>query len=261
MNAPTFAPFSATPLTRWGGDVAALHHWAVPLAVDQATELASAQLLSPDETARAARFHFPVDRRRYVVARAALRLLLALHLDRPAQAIQFTYGLHGKPVLSGTEGGRPHFNLTHSGDLAVMAVTSLGPVGVDVEVCRPVSDFRELAARFFAAEERALLESLDDRVALEAFFLCWTRKEAVLKALGTGLSTDLGQVVVTCRPGVAARVVRVPGATTPGWTLVHLTPSATAVGASAVAGPVTEITATTATPGALLAAASAQGLS
>ncbi len=207
------------------------------------------------------RFHFPADRRRYVVTRAALRLLLAFHLDRPARAIRFTYGSHGKPILSGTDEGSPHFNLTHSGDLAVIAVTGLGPVGVDVEVCRPINDFRGLAARFFAAEEQALLESLDDTAALEAFFLCWTRKEAVLKALGTGLSTGLEQVVVTCRPGMAARMVSVPGRTAQWWTLVHLTPSTNAVGASAVAEPVTEVTATTVAPGALLTAASERGLS
>ncbi|MFO1432607.1 MAG: 4'-phosphopantetheinyl transferase superfamily protein [Candidatus Competibacteraceae bacterium] len=196
MKAPAFATFSVVPLAPLWRERTALHHWAVPLAVERAVELVSTQLLSLDELARAARFHFPVDRGRYTVARAALRLLLGLYLEQPARTLQFSYGPYGKPDLSIAEGGNLHFNLTHSGDLAVIAITGLGAVGVDVEVCRSVSDFRGLAARFLAAEEQVLLELPDEAAALKAFFLCWTRKEAVLKALGTGLATDPEQVVV-----------------------------------------------------------------
>ena len=260
MNAPAFAPFSVAPLASLWRERTALHHWAVPLAVERAVELVSTQFLSPDERARAARFHFPVDRCRYTVARAALRLLLALHLDQPARALQFSYGPYGKPALDTAAGDNLHFNLTHSADLAVMAITGLGAVGVDVEVCRPVSDFRGLVARFFAAEEQVLLESLDDTAALQAFFLGWTRKEAVLKALGTGLSTDPQQVVVSCHPARAAQVVRVPGVPARWWTLVPLMPLAGVVGASAIMGPVTTVTATTVTFKALLAAANERDL-
>ena len=261
MNAPAFAPFSVAPLAPLWRERTALHHWAVPLAVDRAVELTSTQLLSGDEVARATRFHFPVDRRRYTVARAALRLLLALRLDQPARTLQFSYGSHGKPILGIAEEDNLHFNLAHSGDLAVIATTGLGAVGVDVEVCRPISEFRGLVARFFAPEEQVIFESLDDTTALQAFFLGWTRKEAVLKALGTGLATDTKQVVVSCHPEEAAKIIRVPGAPAHGWTLVHLMPGESVVGASAIMEPVaTTVTATTVTLEALLAAAQQRDL-
>ena len=162
------------------GDV---HVWYVDLAVEAETQRRLAAGLSEDEGARAARFVFARDTRRFVVARSALRALLAGYLDVTAAALAFAYGPHGKPAL---DGGRAvlGFNLSHSGEVAVVAVGWDRALGVDVELWRPLPDLVALAARSFAPRELAVLDALPETERPEAFFRCWTRKEAFIKATG-----------------------------------------------------------------------------
>src|SRR5262249_23128168 len=146
-------------------------------------------LLSPEERERADRFHFARDRDRFVIAHAVLRQILALYLQSQPELIQFVQQKHGKPELAPESNPLGlTFNLSHSGEVALVAVAAHMQLGVDVELMR--SDFggEEIAERFFSRPEVEKLRLLAAHQRTRAFFQCWTRKEAYLKARGEGLS-------------------------------------------------------------------------
>ena len=153
------------------------------LAVDDAT---LTHLLGADERARADRFRFPRDRRRFVVRRARLRQVLAAWVGRAPEALTFTENSHGKPIL--VDG--PPFSLSHSADMMMLAIGD-AEVGCDLEWIDPALDWPPLAETFFTPAERAALAALPPEAARRAFFACWARKEAFVKALGLGLSYPL----------------------------------------------------------------------
>jgi 4'-phosphopantetheinyl transferase len=163
--------------------------------------------LSPEETARADRFRFPRHRRAFVLGRAALRALVASYLDMDAADVSFVYGPQGKPALENSDACSLRFNASNSGDLAAYAFTRGCDIGVDVEQHRALADLENIARRFFSPEETAELLDLAPGEKTAAFFRCWTRKEAYIKALGGGLSIPLDSFRVTLRPGDAARLV------------------------------------------------------
>jgi 4'-phosphopantetheinyl transferase len=167
------------------------------------------RLLAPDEQLRADRFHFEIDRQRFSVARGGLRTILSRYVRARPEKIQFAYDAHGKPRLVPSQPTNPlKFNLAHSGGIALCAVTRLGDIGVDVERIRPEFAGEDIARRFFSASEVARLEQLPAETRQTAFFNCWTRKEAFLKATGVGLSLPLDQFDVTLAPGEPAALVR-----------------------------------------------------
>ena len=216
--------------------------WAIPLDVPPECLAASWQPLSEDERERAQRFHHDRHRRRYVVARSALRQLLGRCLDEDPQQIEFCYGLRGKPALDPRWiASSLEFNLTHSGELALVALTVQRPLGVDVERVQGVRDYQGLAERFFAMEENQLLASLPTDARVAAFFRCWTRKEAILKATGSGLATPLDQVAVTIAEGDPPRVLRADFHPADRWKLAHLEPATGYVGAVALQGELGDI--------------------
>lgn len=148
--------------------------------------------LSADERERADRYHRLVDRNRFIAARLHLRRLLGSFLDAAAADIKFVSGAHGKPQLADqflSEDIR--FNLAHSEEMAVFAIAFGSDVGVDVEHIRPNVRYREIARRMFAPGESAQLDALNDEEAMAAFYRCWTRKEAYVKATGAGLTLAL----------------------------------------------------------------------
>ncbi len=147
-------------------------------------------LLSATERAKAGRFHFERDARRYRASHTALRQLLAQVTGQPARVLSFVEGPFGKPRLRGE--GQPHFNMSHSGDWALIGLCADAPIGVDIEVPRAMSDLESLAQRNFSPAEFLALCAVDPDQRLEAFLRCWTRKEACLKALGSGLSIEPG---------------------------------------------------------------------
>ncbi len=147
------------------------------------------RLLSADERQRAARFRFPDDRDRFVVARGRLRLVLACAGAGPPDRIRFAYGRHGKPSLAMQP--ELQFNLSHTADVAVVAVTENAAVGVDVEELHRGRRLEQAAHRFFSAAERTALLRLADDTRAEAAIRCWCRKEAYLKARGEGLARPL----------------------------------------------------------------------
>jgi 4'-phosphopantetheinyl transferase len=210
-----------------------LHLWQVALEQPEPMVQRQRELLSADELARADRFHFDRDRRRFIVARSVLRSVLSRYVQQTPEQIIFSYTPHGKPVIAAPL----HFNVAHSHELALFAVTRLAPVGIDVEyMVRPVDDRNELADRFFSAEEVAVYRSLPDSEKQAAFWRCWTRKEAYIKAIGVGLSYPLDRFAVSLAPGAPAALLRsddYPQAAQR-WSVLHLAPAHDYVGAVAI---------------------------
>jgi 4'-phosphopantetheinyl transferase len=171
------------PLTSFGAEL-----WLVDLSVARGDQALAC--LSELERARAARFVFAADRRRYVAAHFALRELLGARLAIPAQKIEFELGEHGKPALARRFGCV--FNMSHSGELALVGIGCDFPagveLGVDLETLRPISDAAALAQAHFTTRERAELARVAPGELDRTFLAGWTRKEACLKAVGSGLS-------------------------------------------------------------------------
>jgi 4'-phosphopantetheinyl transferase len=197
--------------------------WYVDLAVDAATVAQLAAGLTQDERARAGRFPSERDARRFVVTRGAVRAVLGRYLGVTPRDLAFVYGAHGKPALDGAHAPLG-FNVSHSGDVAVVAAGWQRAVGVDVEAWRPLPDLAALAARVFAPAERAVLEALAPIDRPAAFFRCWTRKEAFIKATGQGLAQPLDGFIVSL--GEPARFLDIGGdaAALARWTLHDLHP-------------------------------------
>lgn len=164
--------------------------------------------LDQEERARAARFAFERHRRRFTVARGVLRNILARYLSlRPGEII-FQHNEYGKPSLKAGAGGTPlHFNVSHSEEMALYALSADLEVGVDVEYVRRDMATAEIAEQFFSPAEVNAFRGLPEHLWLEAFFNCWTRKEAYIKALGKGLSHPLGVFAVTLAPGQPAALL------------------------------------------------------
>ena len=179
-----------------------VHVWTAALDRDEATRARLESALSPDEIARANRFHFAKDRKRYVVARGLLRKILGRYLRQAPAALEFSYGAYGKPSLAGAQvSSGLTFNLAHSGELAVYAVSTKRNLGIDVELIKPESAGEDIARRYFSAREVSDLLTLPPEERVAAFFRCWTRKEAYLKATGMGLQTPLDSFSVSLLPG------------------------------------------------------------
>ena len=182
------APGRSSPPTPVPGEV---HVWRVDLGPAIAVP-AESGVLSGEERARAGRFQRPADCARSLAARASLRELLSRYVGAAPAALRFTAGPHGKPELEqGVAAGAPRFNLAHSGRLVLLAFAACD-VGVDVEQLRDDVEIEGLARRFFAPEEIAAIHRATRGVRqVETFFRIWTRKEAFLKAMGTGLRDGL----------------------------------------------------------------------
>ena len=189
------------------------------------------RLLSGDERRRAGRVVFPILAERFIAAHGRLRQILGHRLGLDPASLSFMTNAYGKPELID---GQVHFSLSHSGDLAALAVATF-PIGLDIEIMRPVS--RELPERYFSAIERAGLRALEGESWRDAFFRCWTRKEAVIKALGLGLAFPLSDFDVSfddARPAALTRLVGAPMAADE-WQLHHIDVSSDCVGAIAAA--------------------------
>jgi 4'-phosphopantetheinyl transferase len=169
--------------------------WLASTRVDSEQMRTLEECLTRDERRRANRFALDRPRQAFVVVRGLLRVLLAAYLKQRPSAIVLSYEPKGKPVLVGSGLG---FNVSHSGDLALVSLTWGRRVGVDIErIRRPVP--LEVAARFFSPREQELMRSLPPSARTSAFFTCWTRKEAYLKATGEGLSVSPGSFSVSAQ--------------------------------------------------------------
>ncbi|MDE2761470.1 MAG: 4'-phosphopantetheinyl transferase superfamily protein [Gemmatimonadota bacterium] len=179
--------------------------WEGRLDVPARAGTAARALLSRDERARADRFVYDRHRRRYTVAQAHLRRVLAGLTGTSPAGIDFRFGRHGKPHLP----GGPSFNQSHSEERIMIAVAAEGRVGVDIEEIRMVKHMLGIAARNFARDESARLHTAPAHERRELFFRLWTRKEAFLKALGVGLTHSLRSFSVDPSPGTARGLLEV----------------------------------------------------
>jgi len=188
-----------------------VHVWRVRLDEPPAAG-SEAAVLSPDEVARGSRFHFEKDRIHFTRCRYALRGVLAGYLALPAGMIRFEYMTSGKPQLAAEQNPRVlHFNVSHSANMALIAVGSERRLGVDIEKIRADVDMTALAERFFSLRERTGLQALPDHFRVQGFFACWTRKEAFLKATGEGLSFPLADFSVTTHPDLDPQLEELKG--------------------------------------------------
>jgi len=189
-------------------DSTAVHVWRAALTLDPSAVQALQQLLSPDEQIRAEQFYFSLDREHFIVARGLLRVILGRYLDRDPRRLRFSYNPHGKPALVKEESGEEiSFNLSHAHGLALYAIARGRNVGIDLEYLRSDLVHEQIAEHFFSPREVASLLALPPSLRMEAFFNCWTRKEAYIKARGEGLSLPLDQFTVSLIPGVPAALL------------------------------------------------------
>ena len=182
-----------------------IHVWRASLSVHPTIMRSLESALAEDEKARAMRFIFERDRDRFVAARGILRDLLGRYIPCTPETIDFAYGPRGKPAIVGP-GTRPdiRFNLSHSHSLAVITIGRGREVGIDVELIRTEFAGEAIARRYFSVKEVAELSSLSAELRTEGFFLCWTRKEAYIKAKGDGLQIPLDSFDVSLSPGLPA---------------------------------------------------------
>ena len=174
-----------------------VHVWTLPL--DPFPGIESAELLlDQEEQTRLARLKHPSVARRFTMAHAGLRLLLSHYSRLPCAMVRYCQGEHGKPEL--TPSSPIHFNLSHSSGLALIAV-SLQPVGVDLEYVDGNIPFESMAAHYFSSNESRVLGALPESQRLQSFYACWTRKEAYLKASGSGFSLPCSSFDVSLAPG------------------------------------------------------------
>ncbi|MCX7138175.1 MAG: 4'-phosphopantetheinyl transferase superfamily protein [Proteobacteria bacterium] len=170
--------------------------------------------------------YFERDRRRSAVARAMLRILLARHVGLTPAELKFNLGPHGKPYIAAAPGPL-HFNVSHSAERAIYAISRDCELGVDIEYTARTITHEGIAERFFSARENTELQCLAPVDRKRAFFACWTRKEAVVKATGDGLRVPLDQIEVTVSPQIEVtvspddlpRLISIPGGRTADWTL------------------------------------------
>jgi 4'-phosphopantetheinyl transferase len=180
---------------------AEVHVWAVALGDARGSLAEHCSVLTDDEARRAETFRQTGHRERAQLTRGILRQLLAQYLAADPRKLELSTGAHGKPLLR----HHPlHFNVSHSADCAVFAFTRAGEIGVDIERVRDdMPRQREIAAKYFSAQEAAQLDALPERERNAGFFRCWTRKEAYIKARGDGIFAGLQSFAVSIGPADA----------------------------------------------------------
>jgi 4'-phosphopantetheinyl transferase len=235
-------PLQPPANSRFSLGVGEIHVWRASLE-DEHHAHTLESFLSTDEIARANRFRFPEHRRRFVIARGILRQLMGAYLAIEPRQVTFTYSAQGKPGLDVCHGSDLLFNVSHSDDIAALAFTIAHNIGVDVEMIRHNVDVDEIPRRFFSSAEQRALAELNAADKYQGFFNCWTRKEAYIKALGSGLSLPLRDFDVALRPGEPARLL----ATRPDpdlasrWHMASLDFGKSCAAAVVVEGPIAQL--------------------
>jgi len=186
-----------------------VHVWRFSLIQRQDVIVRLFETLSADEIARINRLRFPELREKAIVARGVLRTILGEYLAMPATKLSFCYGAAGKPALHFSAQIKLEFNLTHSHQEGVLAITCGRSLGVDIEYLSELSEYGELADRFFSQAEVQLLKQIDPARRNLAFYYIWVQKEAYVKALGQGLRIPLNSFSVSVDPDLNARLIEV----------------------------------------------------
>lgn len=231
------SPTESSPNEFSAGSV---HLWRIPLDRDASATSAPLSLLADDEVRRYERFKPAAIKRRFALARGGMRVILGRYLNRPPADLEFHYGEQGKPSLAPDQNpSNLQFNLTHSHDLAVLAVAANREVGVDVEHLRDNVEFEKLAARYFSPLEVSTLASLAGEDLKRQFFRIWTAKEAYIKAIGQGLRIPLDQfdIAVDADAQPVLRETRHAPPEKDRWTLTDFDDGDGYLGTLAIEGP------------------------
>ena len=216
-----------------------VHVWRAQVELPSSQVQQLRGILTDDELGRADRFYFEIDRRRFIAARATLRSILSCYLAIYPGHLRLYYNQYGRPYL-GPEFSSSllNFNLSHSGSMALYAITRNMEIGVDVERVRSDLEYEEIAKRFFSLNEVAILRTIPTEKKLEAFYNCWTRKEAYIKAHGKGLSLPLDSFDVPFAAWELPKLLIAKDEPQERslWTLLDLKPGFGYIGALAVQG-------------------------
>lgn len=215
-----------------------VHVWRLALDQPESVLAEFRETLEADELERAGRFHFDRHRNHFIAGRGGLRNVLARYLAVKPEELRFSYGTYGKPALVGE---LLRFNVSHSHDVALVAVAADRDVGVDVEHIRADFATEDIARRFFSRLEVAAFNALPTGEQVAAFFRCWTRKEAYIKAIGRGLSEPLDAFDVTLVPGEAAALLRATGQDVSRWSMFDIDAGPDYAGALLAEAPVSRI--------------------
>lgn len=246
MNYPiVFRKSESIPQKTPGLPANAIHIWAARSDAECQSEPGALAILGATERERADRFRFDRDRGRFVSSHVFLRRILGAYLGIGAEAVEFDYGAQGKPVLrDGCGLSGLHFSLAHSEELTLIAIAR-EPLGIDVEKVKSIPDYESLARRHFSGREQAAIRGLPAELRYRAFYACWTRREAVLKAGGTGLAALCGLQAVEFDLDFGVQRVRVQDgqASTTEWIVADLEPCEDALGAVAVPETISTVTA------------------
>lgn len=217
---------------------AEVHVWRASVVKMISSGLNLWQIIDKEEQKRANRFVFQKNRDQFTVAHAVLRLILGRYLNKEPHLLNFCFNQYGKPRLAGESGCSVLFNISHSHDLVLIAIASGREVGVDIEYTRDDLADVQIAERFFSDNEVAVLKSLPVEHQKDAFFNCWTRKEAFIKAKGKGLSIPLDSFDVSLTPNEPATLLstRIDPGEVQRWRLQELEPGSGYRAALVVAG-------------------------
>lgn len=236
------APFDSlwsTPPEGLTLDNDAVHVWRASLDQNLFQGGSLERTLAVDERSRANRFYFRHDRDRFVVARGILRAILGRYSNRAPETLSFGYNSYGKPALVSQYGTNAiRFNLSHSRGTALYVVSRGREIGVDLELIRDDLEVEQIAERFFSRQEVSVFRALPTELRRRAFFLCWTRKEAYIKARGEGFSLPLDRFDVSLIPGEPAVLLRTRPDSDEAlrWSLHELFPATDYAAAFAVEG-------------------------
>jgi len=216
-----------------------VHVWRASLEQPEATMQKLRQMLAADELAKAGRFHFEKDHNHFIVAHGLLRTLLGQYLHMHPGQLRFCVNDYGKPALDPSFHEQPlNFNMSHSHKLALYAFAFHRQIGIDVEYMRADVDFEGVARHSFSPVEQGVLHALPVEARKQAFYNCWTRKEAYIKARGMGLSLSLDLFDVSMMSGESAALLtsREDARETGRWAFEELMPGDGYAGALAVEG-------------------------
>jgi 4'-phosphopantetheinyl transferase len=216
-----------------------VHVWRAQLELSSSQVQRLRGILTDDELERANRFSFKIDRQRFITARGILRSILSHYITISPSHLRFYCNQYGKPFLAPEISSSPlDFNLSHSSSMALYAVTRHTEIGVDIERVRYDFEYEEIAKCFFSINEMAVLRTIPTKKKLEAFYKCWTRKEAYIKAHGKGLSMPLDSFDVSFAPWGPPMLLIAKDEPQESnlWTLLDLKPGLGYVGALAVKG-------------------------
>ena len=239
IEAPAKRPVEwETPPPHLRIDPQEVHVWRGGLDRSPSDLQAFWDVLNPVERNRAQRFYSSQHQDRFIAAHGMVRHILALYLNLSPATLRFDNATHGKPLLAPPTHKRLFFNLSHSQNLALLAVTRLGEIGVDLEQNRPTLNYTSLAERIMSEEERSIFGNLPSNRQRSAFFSCWTRKEAVIKAHGRGLGFPLNELSVSLAPLPVPHKVTIQGDSTDGdeWWIYEIFPGNEYTAALAVKG-------------------------